>query len=198
MFGPSRFFSGTMASADFSQFVVTTHFFFRIRLLHAPVRPPRVRTKSFPSSTCRIYVHRFRVVTGLRPMLRPYPRCPPCMRFLFVRPRVCLQLPSDSTSQWTPLLFSYALPTTGCARDFHPLDFAHAGRTSKTGRLSLPVRLFIPSQQPQRLRSGRRYPQSPSCRRRSSLPRWGRWAAGPERECRTPGPPRPHGSCQRH
>lgn len=54
------------------------------------------------------------------------------MRFLFVRPRFCLQLPSDSTSQWTPLLFGYALPTTGCARDFHPLDFAHAGRTAKT------------------------------------------------------------------
>ena len=48
MFGPSRFFSlGTMASADFSQFVVTTHFF-RIRLLHASVRPPRVLTHSFP------------------------------------------------------------------------------------------------------------------------------------------------------
>ena len=35
------FFSGTMTSADFSQFVVTTHFF-------APVRPPRVLTHSFP------------------------------------------------------------------------------------------------------------------------------------------------------
>ena len=51
------------------------------------------------------------------------------MRFLFVRPRVCLQLPSDSPSPGTPLLFGYALPTTGRARDFHPLDFAHAGRT---------------------------------------------------------------------
>ena len=78
MFGPSRFFSpGTMASADFSQFVVTTHFFFRIRLLNAPERPPRVRTKSFASSTCRIYVHRFRVAIGLQPLWRPHPRCPP-------------------------------------------------------------------------------------------------------------------------
>ena len=33
----------------------------------------------------------------------------PYMWFLFVRPRVCLQLPSDSTSRWTPLLFSYVL-----------------------------------------------------------------------------------------
>ena len=77
MFGPSRFFSpGTMTSADFSQFVVTTHFF-RIRLLNAPERPPRVRTKSFASSTCRIYVHRFRVAIGLQPLWRPHPRCPP-------------------------------------------------------------------------------------------------------------------------
>ena len=56
------------------------------------------------------------------------------MRFLFVRLRVCLQLPSDPTSRWTPLLFSYALPTTGRARDFHPLDFAHTGRTTKRPR----------------------------------------------------------------
>ena len=70
------FFPGTMASADFSQFVVTTHFF-RIRLLNAPERPPRVRTKSFASSTCRIYVHRFRVAIGLQPLWRPHPRCPP-------------------------------------------------------------------------------------------------------------------------
>ena len=45
------------------------------------------------------------------------------------KPRVCVQLPSDSPSPRTPLLFGYALPTTGRARDFHPLDSAHAGRT---------------------------------------------------------------------
>ena len=65
-----------MTSADSLQFVVTTHFF-RIRLLDEPARPPRVRAKSFPSSTCRIYVHRFRVAIGLQPLVRPYPRCPP-------------------------------------------------------------------------------------------------------------------------
>ena len=63
--------------------------------------------------------------------------CSRLMRFLFVRPRVCLQLPSDSPSPGTPLLFGYALPTTGRARDFHPLDFAHAGRTEQTARLGL-------------------------------------------------------------
>ena len=42
-----EFFPGTMTSADFLQFVVTTHFF-RICLLYAPARPPRVLTRSFP------------------------------------------------------------------------------------------------------------------------------------------------------
>ena len=51
------------------------------------------------------------------------------MRFLFVRSRVCLQLPSDSPSPGTPLLFGYALPTTGRVWNLHLLNIAHAGRT---------------------------------------------------------------------
>ena len=53
------------------------------------------------------------------------------MWFLFVRPEVCRQLPSDSTSRWTPLLLAMCLPLQGRTRDFHPLDCAHAGRTQK-------------------------------------------------------------------
>ena len=48
MFGPSRVFPGTMTSANSMQFVVTTRLFFRIHLLDAPARPPRVLTHSFP------------------------------------------------------------------------------------------------------------------------------------------------------
>ena len=48
------FFPGTVASADFSQFVVTTHFFQYV-YFNAPVRPHRVRTKSFPPFICHIY-----------------------------------------------------------------------------------------------------------------------------------------------
>ena len=169
MFGPSRVFSVLWPLlTSHSSLLLRT--FFRIRLLHAPVRPPRVRTKSFPSSTCRIYVHRFRVVTGLRPMLRPYPRCPPCMRFLFVRPRVCLQLPSDSTSQWTPLLFSYALPTTGCARDFHPLDFAHAGRTTQHRRFRNRKRRFFVTACEKWVSGSQRYRHSQICLLKSRRP----------------------------
>ena len=54
-----------------------------------------------------------------------------CMKFLSVRSDVCRQLLSDSTSQWTPLLLAIQFPLLGLARDFHPLDNAHAERTPK-------------------------------------------------------------------
>ena len=42
------------------------------------------------------------------------------MRFLSVGPRICLQLPSNSTSRWTPLLFSYTFPTTWACSGLSP------------------------------------------------------------------------------
>ena len=100
---PSRsFFPGTMALADFLQFVVTTHFF-RIRLPHASTRPPRVLTHSFPSIYLPHLPQAIRVALGLRLVWEPCPRLEPCTRFLFVRPEVCRQLPSDSASRQTPL-----------------------------------------------------------------------------------------------
>ena len=56
----------------------------------------------------------------------------PCMKFLFVRSDVCRQLPSDFTLRWTPLLLAIQFPLLGLARDFHPLDNAHAERTENT------------------------------------------------------------------
>jgi len=38
-------------------------------------------------------------------LLACLPRCSASIRFLFVRPAFCLQLPSDSASRRTPLLF---------------------------------------------------------------------------------------------
>ena len=43
------------------------------------------------------------------------------MRFLSVEPEICLQLPSDSTSRWTPLLFSYTFPTTWACSGLSPV-----------------------------------------------------------------------------
>ena len=53
----------------------------------------------------------------------------PYMKFLSVRSDVCRQLPSDSISRWTPLPLTMRFPLLGLARDFHPLDNAHAERT---------------------------------------------------------------------
>ena len=55
LFGPSHFLYGTMASADFSQFVVTT-LSFEYVYSSALARPPRVRTQSFSPSIRRIYM----------------------------------------------------------------------------------------------------------------------------------------------
>ena len=55
----------------------------------------------------------------------------PCMKFLYVRSDVCRQLLSDSTSRCTPLPLTMQFPLLGLARDFHPLDNAHAERTTK-------------------------------------------------------------------
>ena len=42
---------------------------------------------------------------------------------------LCRQLPSDSTSRWTPLSLTVRLPLSGRVGDLHPLDYAHVGRT---------------------------------------------------------------------
>ena len=43
------------------------------------------------------------------------------MRFLSVGPEICLQLPSDSTLRWTPLLFGYTFPTTRACSGLTPV-----------------------------------------------------------------------------
>jgi hypothetical protein len=42
---------------------------------------------------------------------------------------LCLQLPSDSTSRWTPLLLAFGFPFSGPLRDFNLLVYDHAGHT---------------------------------------------------------------------
>jgi hypothetical protein len=41
------------------------------------------------------------------------------MRLLFVGPGLCLQLPLDSASRRTPLLFGYRFPPSGSEEDLH-------------------------------------------------------------------------------
>ena len=98
----------TMASADFCQFSRT--------LLHGlpfqnpfpwlTGRSPRVRTITFIPSTRCIY----RMGPGQYWISFCYANSSipiqPYMQFLFIEPGLCLQLLSDSTSRWTPLLLA--------------------------------------------------------------------------------------------
>ena len=115
----------TMTSADFSPFVVTTasysvstadetspgttHFFLSIYLPYLLCTVPY----SYRASVC----------------IATLPLCFSLIWFLFVRPEICLHLPSDSVSRRTPLMFGYILPAVGRIRDFHPLETCAAGRT---------------------------------------------------------------------
>ena len=66
---------------------------------------PRVRRVTFVPDTRRIYGRPIRDVSGFE-LYGPLALVrTPRMRFLFVRPALCLQLPSDPGSLRTPLLF---------------------------------------------------------------------------------------------
>ncbi len=91
-----------MVSADFLQFVVTMLCFDSVYSF-APVRSPRVSSITFTSCICCIYTPGFgQYWTSFCTGNSSVPSMP-CMQFLFVRTRLCLRLPSDSTSRWTPL-----------------------------------------------------------------------------------------------
>ena len=98
-----KFFSlGTMTSADFSQFVVTM-FRFEYVYSYTSVRPPRVSVTTFTSYICCIYTLKFGQYWTLLCIGSSSVSSMPCMQFLFVRPRLCRGLPSDSASRRTPL-----------------------------------------------------------------------------------------------
>jgi len=60
---------------------------------------------TFAPDTCRIYAGILRVNLGFESS-GPLARMPsPRMHFVFLRPELCLQLPSDPASRRQPLLF---------------------------------------------------------------------------------------------
>lgn len=118
---------GTMASADFSPFVVTTASY----SVSTTGETSLSTTRFFPSIylphlLCTVPYSYWTLVCIAT--LSPYIAC---MWFLFVRPEVWPSLPSDSTSRWTPLLFGHILPTVGRIRDFHPLETCAVRHTTK-------------------------------------------------------------------
>ena len=69
----------------------------------APMRPPRVSVTTFTSYICHIYAPKFGQYWTSFCIGNSSVSGTPYIWFLFVRPRLCLRLPSDSTSRWTPL-----------------------------------------------------------------------------------------------
>ena len=118
-----------MASADFSQFVVTAVPFEYVYLFSAYETSPGTHT-FFPPYTRHVYRKRFRAVTGLWLCQQSYPRSRPDM--IPVRRIRVLPPPSFRFRLATDTLgLGYDLPTAGRSRDFHPLERALAGRTDK-------------------------------------------------------------------
>ena len=93
-----------MASADFCHPIPTPY---DVGSTRQDDRSPRVIRATFLPHTRRIYSATFPDDYRALKILAFSPRWElPHMRFLFVGPEVCLRLPSDSTSRWTPLPFS--------------------------------------------------------------------------------------------
>ena len=112
-----------MTSADFSQFVVTM-LRFEYVYSYTSVRPPRVSATTFTSCICCIYTLKFGQYWTLLCIGSSSVSSMPCMQFLFVRPRLCRRLPSDSASRRTPLPLANSSYCQVCSGLSPPSDCA--------------------------------------------------------------------------
>ena len=98
------------------------------------IRPPRVRMITFHSCHRLIYCRRFVQYRTLLCLASSSVSIQPHMRFLSVSASVCVRLPSDSTSRWTPLSFansSYCKACSGLSPpSYHPCR-AHSEKQYK-------------------------------------------------------------------
>ena len=107
-FGPSVVWRPNMVSANFYRFSYTLLHRLLLWELHLSCRrytgrSPRVRTIAFIPSTRRIYCIGFGQYRTLSCKADSSALIQPRMRFLFIGSGLCLKLPSDFTSRWTPL-----------------------------------------------------------------------------------------------
>lgn len=86
--------------------------------------PPQVLACSFSPYTCHGYWICFRTAIGLWHVRQSYPHIQPSW-FLFVRPVIFLQLPSDSQLPRTPLLLAIFFPLSGGLGTFTLCRWAH-------------------------------------------------------------------------
>ena len=139
MFGPSQVFFPVLWPLLTSCSSLLLRIFFRIRLLHASARPPRVLTHSFPlylpylplTIPCSYWTLTYREVLSSSGAL------------YMVSVRQARVLPPSffrSHLAMGTLDLSYILPTAGRIRDLHPLERAPAGRTKRPPE---PVKLTV-------------------------------------------------------
>ena len=124
-----------MASADFLRFVVTM-LRFEFVYSYAPARPPRVSVITFTSYICCIYALNFGQYRTLFCLANSsISKRLFFMQFLFVRPRFCLRLLSDSASRRTPLSLansSYCHACSGLSPPSYYACRAHKQKALKT------------------------------------------------------------------
>ena len=143
-----------MASADFLRFVVTM-LRFEFVYFFAPARPPRVSATTFTSYICCIYTLKFGQYRALFCLANSFVSSMPYMQFLFVRPRLCFGLPSDSASRRTPLPSANSSYCHACSGLSPPCCIAcraHQQKAVRSGRghcfsvtnpVSIIFRLFL-------------------------------------------------------
>ena len=108
----------TTASADFLLFVVC----------------------SLPSRSCRLYIHRFRLVIGFRIVQHANPLCTASIGSCSSGRDFASCFLQRMCHHTTPCSL-LTVPTSGSVRDFNPRDSTHAGRTEASHRLTTGILL---------------------------------------------------------
>ena len=129
----------TMASVDFSLFVVTDGF-------HTLF--PSVDGTSL-GTTCHFPSIHMPYLLQLIPSSYWTSACTAALSLTIDSCNFCssdqsfaIRLPPDSTSQWTPLTLAVSFPLLGRIRDFHPLATCAARRTTKKRQRNIPLPPF--------------------------------------------------------
>ena len=133
MFGPSRFFFGTMASADFLRFVVTAHSFF-FQCVRKTSPGTHTLFPSLPAAfTVSDSVQLLGFVLSCKLTLVHGLICDFCSSGQRFAHWETFQLPKSGFLQIPPHdghpCLWLDLPATGRPRDFHPIERALTGRT---------------------------------------------------------------------
>ncbi len=124
-----------MTSADFLQFVVTM-LCFEYVYSFTPARPPRVSVTTFTSYICCIYTLKFGQYRTSFCVGNSSVSSMPYMQFLFVRPRFCLRLLSDSASRRTPLSLANSSYCQACSGLSPPSYYACRAHNKNSRRIS--------------------------------------------------------------